>query len=75
MSSCVPSDILKTDKIYKWEGCNTFIETTGIRQKHCTPSNVTASDLCIKAAERWGIVYYETDKIVCPEIIIYTNEK
>ena len=52
MSACVPSDILKTEDIYKWDGCNTFIETTGIRQKHCAPSNVTASDLCVKAAER-----------------------
>ena len=51
ISACVPSDILKTEDIYKWEGCETFIETTGIRQKRCAPSDVCSSDLCVKAAE------------------------
>lgn len=52
MSACVPSDILKTEDLYHWDGRQTFIETTGIYQKRRAPKDVCASDLCIKAAER-----------------------
>lgn len=52
MSACVPSDILKTESIYRWDGCESFIETTGIEQKRCAPKDVCSSDLCIKAAEK-----------------------
>ena len=52
MSACVPSDILKTEDIYKWDGCESFIGTTGIKQKRCAPKDVCSSDLCIKAAEK-----------------------
>ena len=60
MSACVPSDILKTEDIYKWDGCETFIETTGIKEKRCAPVNVCSSDLCVQAAQslmkelEWG---------------------
>lgn len=50
MSACVPSDILKTEDIYKWEGCETFMETTGIKEKRCAPDGVCSSDLCIESA-------------------------
>lgn len=52
MSACVPSDILRTEDIYKWDGCESFIGTTGIKQKRCAPIDVCSSDLCVKAAER-----------------------
>ena len=52
MSACVPSDILKTEDIYKWDGCESFIGTTGIKQKRCAPIDVCSSDLCVKAAEK-----------------------
>ena len=53
MSACVPSDILKTEDIYKWEGCQTFIEATGIRQKRTSVvGGVKSSDLCTIAAKR-----------------------
>ncbi len=53
MSACVPSDILKTEDIYKWEGCQTFIDATGIRQKRSSViKGVTSSDLCALSARR-----------------------
>lgn len=53
MSACVPSDILKTENIYKWDGCQTFIDATGIRQKRSSVvGGATSSDLCVLSARR-----------------------
>ena len=54
MSACVPSEIEENASIelYNPEEAQQVIESTGIERKHIAPEGVTASDLCIKAAEK-----------------------
>lgn len=53
ISACVPPTIEKTTDIpfYSAEEAIAVAETTGVIQKHITSAGVTASDLCLKAAE------------------------
>ena len=62
MAACVPSEIEENASLamYSPEEALQIIESTGIERKHIAPEGVTASDLCVKAAERlidelgWG---------------------
>lgn len=54
MAACVPSEIEENASLamYTPEEASQIIESTGIERKHIVPDGVTASDLCIKAAEK-----------------------
>ena len=54
MAACVPSEIEENASIdlYTPEEAQQVIDSTGIERKHIAPDGVTASDLCIKAAEK-----------------------
>lgn len=54
MAACVPSEVEEnaTLSMYSPEEAAQIIESTGIERKHVAPDGVTASDLCVKAAER-----------------------
>lgn len=53
MAACVPSEIEENASLtmYTPEEAAQIIESTGIERKHVAPDGVTASDLCVKAAE------------------------
>lgn len=51
ISACVPSRTESIREIYKWEGTETFIESTGIRHRRRADNSVTSADLCLAAAE------------------------
>lgn len=54
MAACVPSEIEENASLtmYTPDEAAQIIESTGIERKHIAPDGVTASDLCIKAAEK-----------------------
>lgn len=52
ISASVPSNEEIISDIYKWEGANSFIESTGITARRRSGYSVTSADLCIVAAER-----------------------
>lgn len=54
MAACVPSEIEENASLsmYSPEEAAQIIESTGIYRKHIAPDGVTASDLCVKAAEK-----------------------
>jgi 3-oxoacyl-[acyl-carrier-protein] synthase-3 len=53
ISACVPKTKVKTDELdfFSKKEVETFIQSTGIIQRHITDGNVCASDLCFQAAE------------------------
>lgn len=51
ISACVPSQTEDIKDIYKWDGKENFIESTGIASRRRTGESVTSADLCLKAAE------------------------
>ncbi|MBD5183346.1 MAG: ketoacyl-ACP synthase III [Bacteroidales bacterium] len=51
ISACVPSLKESIADIYKWEGANNFIESTGIAFRRRTEDSMTSADLCEQAAE------------------------
>ena len=54
MAACVPSEIEENASLamYTPEEAAQIIESTGIERKHIVPAGVTASDLCVRAAEQ-----------------------
>ena len=50
LSACVPNQIDLIPQIYKWDGVNQFMESTGIKERRRVNDQTTASDLCIDAA-------------------------
>lgn len=53
IAACVPSTIEYNSEIYeKWGGYESFLSTTGIRQKRKATFDICSSDLCVAAAER-----------------------
>lgn len=54
MAACVPSEIEENASLamYTPDEAAQIIESTGIERKHVAPDGVTASDLCVKAAEK-----------------------
>lgn len=54
MAACVPEKIEENANLdmYTPEEASQVIESTGIERKHIVPDGVTASDLCIRAAEK-----------------------
>lgn len=51
ISGCVPKNKDIISEIYKWDGAEHFLESTGIRERRRVVNDVTASDLCAKAAD------------------------
>lgn len=63
ISGCVPSQVEENIDLPFYsskEEAEEVIEATGIERRHVSPKNITASDLCLKAAEKlieelgWG---------------------
>lgn len=52
IAACVPSHIDHIDEIYKWEGKDNFISSTGIAAHRRSDEKTTSSDLCKAAAEK-----------------------
>ena len=52
ISACVPFINDNIIDIYKWDGCEQFVETTGIKSRRRADHSITASDLCVHAAEK-----------------------
>lgn len=54
IAACVPSEIEENASLamYSQEEATQIIESTGIERKHIAPDGVTASDLCVRAAEK-----------------------
>lgn len=52
IAACVPSITDEIKDIYKWEGKDNFIESTGIASRRRAGKSVTSSDLCLTAAEK-----------------------
>lgn len=52
ISACVPCVYDLISDIYKWGGANNFAGSTGIKARRRTNPETTASDLCLKAAEK-----------------------
>ncbi len=52
ISACVPLFSDRISDIYKWEGVNSFMESTGIKALRRANSDVTTSDLCCQATEK-----------------------
>lgn len=50
--ACVPSARDNIAEIYRWEGAESFMVSTGIVSRRRTDSSVTAGDLCEHAAEK-----------------------
>ncbi len=51
ISACVPSHAESIQEIYRWDGADTFIGSTGIASRRRAADSVTAADLCVAAAE------------------------
>lgn len=52
MSACVPKDRESIADIYKWEGKEGFISTTGVKYRHRSDLTMTTADMCQAAAEK-----------------------
>lgn len=52
IAACVPSHVDQIDLIYKWEGKENFIASTGIVARRSSDEKTTSSDLCEAAAEK-----------------------
>lgn len=52
IAACVPSHIDRIDSIYKWEGKDNFISSTGIVARRRSDEKTTSADLCEEAAEK-----------------------
>ncbi len=52
ISACVPLKKENISEIYKWEGANRFIESTGIAARRHAEDSMTSADLCLSAAEK-----------------------
>lgn len=52
ISACVPAVSDCISNIYKWGGAGNFIESTGIKTRHRASPEISASDLCVNAAEK-----------------------
>lgn len=52
ISACVPGQKDMVADIYKWEGCASFMESTGITARRRAGEAVTSADLCVAAAEK-----------------------
>lgn len=52
ISACVPKSKSDVRDIYKWDGVDKFINSTGIESRRVADDMTTASDLCLHAAER-----------------------
>lgn len=54
ISACVPPYVEENRDIpfYTAEEAEKVIETTGVERKHIVKDGITASDLCLKAAEK-----------------------
>lgn len=52
ISACVPLQKDMVADIYKWEGCASFMESTGITARRRAGESVTSADLCVAAAEK-----------------------
>lgn len=52
MSACVPRLKENIAEIYKWDGADGFIESTGIVSRRRADDSITSSDLCCHAAEK-----------------------
>lgn len=51
ISACVPKQTDNIIDIYKWDGAEAFVESTGVKQRRRADVNVITSDLCFHAAE------------------------
>lgn len=51
ISACVPKSSVLNQNVYKWDGALQFIESTGIKERRVSTPDITASSLCIEAAE------------------------
>ena len=51
ISACVPLLNDNISEIYKWNGVNSFIDSTGIVSRRRSIESITAADLCAYAAE------------------------
>lgn len=71
ITACVPSVSDLISDIYKW-GVNSFAESTGIKARRRTNQETTASDLCIKAAEKlFGELGWDKSEI---EAIVFVSQ-
>lgn len=52
ISACVPKHKEDIRDIYKWEGVEDFIESTGVVSRRHADDSTTSSDLCYHAAEK-----------------------
>lgn len=52
IAACVPSHIDRIDSIYKWDGKDNFISSTGIVSRRCVNEKITSADLCAQAADK-----------------------
>lgn len=52
IAACVPSAKDCVSEIYKWGGGESFIDSTGIASRRRASDSVSASDLCLAAAEK-----------------------
>lgn len=52
IGACVPATSDHISEIYKWGGVDNFTESTGIKARHRSSQENTASDLCFHAAEK-----------------------
>lgn len=52
MAACVPSTNDSISEVYKWNGADNFLSTTGIKARRRSMPDQTTSDFCYAAAER-----------------------
>ena len=52
LAACVPSVVDQISEIYKWEGAESFTESTGITMRRRSEGTTTAADLCERAARQ-----------------------
>lgn len=50
LSACVPSEQDNIKDIYKWEGAENFMDSTGIYSRRNSGESITSADLCYEAA-------------------------
>lgn len=52
IAACVPAHVDRIDSIYKWDGKDNFISSTGIVARRSSDEKTTSSDLCEAAAKK-----------------------